>query len=505
MGTEHFDVVIVGGGLSGIGAAYHLQNKCPDRSYVILEGRDAIGGTWDLFRYPGIRSDSDMLTLGYNFKPWIARKAIADGPAILDYVKETAAENGIDRNIRLGIEVKKASWSTDTASWTVDAVRKDTGVPVQFQCNFLLMCAGYYSYKGGYTPEFEGADRFWGPIIHPQDWPEGLDYAGKRVVIIGSGATAMTLVPEMAKDAARVTMLQRSPTYVISRPDKDLIANILRKIMPSRWAYAITRWKNTQLQQYLYRLTRTRPELVKQKLLKRVRRELGPDFDVEKHFTPHYQPWDERLCLVPNSDLFAAIRSGKATVVTDHIEAITKHGILLKSGQELVADIIVTATGLNLEVMGGVEFVVDGNPVSFPETWTYKGLMYSGVPNLVNTFGYVNASWTLRADLTFEYFCRLLNYMKSIGMRQATPTLRESDNHMATRPWIDGFAPGYIRRVMHKFPKQGDHEPWTNPQDYAHDKKTFRAAPLDDGALVFSNPSAAVTGSESRKLTKRAA
>jgi cation diffusion facilitator CzcD-associated flavoprotein CzcO len=505
MTAEHFDVVIVGAGLSGIGAAYHLQHKCPGKSYVILEGRDAIGGTWDLFRYPGIRSDSDMHTLGYKFKPWVAEKAIADGPSILAYINATATENGIDRRVRTGVEVRKAKWSSGDATWTVEAIRKDTGQTVLFTCNFLLMCAGYYSYKEGYTPQFNGVERFSGPIVHPQQWPRDLDYTGKRVVIIGSGATAMTLVPSMAKDAAGVVMLQRSPTYVISRPDKDVIANLLRRLLPDRWAYAITRWKNTQLQQYLYRLTRTRPELVRNKLLKRVRQELGADFDVEKHFTPSYQPWDERLCLVPNSDLFKAIRSGKASIVTDHIDTFTESGIQLRSGRQLEADIIITATGLNLEVLGGVQFSSDGHPIEFSKTWTYKGLMYSDVPNLVNTFGYVNASWTLRADLTFEYLCRLLNHMDQTGMQQATPRLRHSDRGMAPRPWIDGFAPGYIRRVMHLFPRQGDHDPWTNRQDYAHDRALFRDAPLEDGVLIFDNPSVASTRTDATSSEGKAA
>ncbi len=505
MAAEHFDVVIVGAGLSGIGAAYHLQHECPGKTYAILESRESIGGTWDLFRYPGIRSDSDMHTLGYRFKPWLASKAIADGPSILDYIKETATENNILPHVRNGIEVQSAHWSSDSASWTVQGVRKDTGAAIEFSCNFLLMCAGYYNYEAGFTPEFKGVERFTGTVVHPQHWPQGLDYHDKRVVIIGSGATAMTLVPSMAKDAGSVVMLQRSPTYVISRPDTDAIANRLRTFLPDHWAYAITRWKNTRMQQWLYRLTRTRPEFVRKKLLQRVRNELGPDFDVERHFTPSYNPWDERLCLVPNSDLFAAIRSGKASVVTDRIETFTERGLRLESGQELDADIIVTATGLNLQVLGGVQFSVDGKPVDFPATWTYKGLMYSDVPNLVNTFGYVNASWTLRADLTAEYVCRLINHMDESGLRQVTPRLLATDRNMKPRPWIDDFAPGYIRRVMHLFPKQGDHDPWTNHQNYAHDRALFREAALEDGALVFDNPVVAASGGEAKDVAGRAA
>ena len=447
-----------------------------------------MGGTWDLFRYPGVRSDSDMHTLGYRFKPWRAAKAIADGPAILDYVKETAAEYDVDRHIRYQHLATKAAWSSDDATWTVEAHRKDTGETVRFTCNFLFMCSGYYSYRYGYTPEFEGIEKFKGKLVHPQQWPEDLDYKGKKVVVIGSGATAMTLVPAMAKDVAHIVMLQRSPTYVVSRPDKDIIANTLRKILPEHWAYAITRWKNVGLQQFLYRQTRVNPEKVKQKLLDMVRKELGPYYDVEKHFTPSYNPWDQRLCLVPNSDLFAAIRSGKASIVTDKIAHFTETGIALESGETLDADIVVTATGLNLVVLGEMQFAVDGAAVDFADTWTYKGMMYSDVPNLVTTFGYINASWTLRADLTSEYVCRLLNHMDETHTRQVTPRLREIDRHMPARPWIDGFSSGYMQRMMHRFPKQGDHAPWVNPQNYTRDKKMIRHAPLEDGALIFSNP-----------------
>ena len=488
MATEHFDVLIVGAGLSGVGAAVHLHRTCPDKRYVILEGRPSMGGTWDLFRYPGVRSDSDMHTLGYSFKPWREAKAIADGSSILDYVKETAAEYGVDEHIRYQHRATAAIWSSEDAAWTIEAIRADTGETVRFTCNFLLMCAGYYSYRQGHTPEFEGLDRFEGTIVHPQQWPDDLDYRGKRVVVIGSGATAMTLVPAMARDVGHVVMLQRSPTYVVSRPDTDVIANALRRVLPDRWAYAITRRKNVALQQLLYRRTRTRPAKVKRKLLDLVRKELGPDYDIATHFTPRYNPWDQRLCLVPNSDLFEAIRSGKASIVTDHIAHFTETGIALTSGTELDADIIVTATGLNLVVLGEMRFSVDGAPVDFAQTWTYKGMMYSGVPNLISTFGYINASWTLRADLTAEYACRLIDHMDENGVRQVTPRLRETDCDMPPRPWIDQFSSGYMQRVMHRFPKQGDREPWINPQNYSRDKKMIRLGPLEDGALVFSNP-----------------
>jgi len=483
MAAEHFDVLIVGAGLSGVGAGVHLHERCPGKSYVILEGRASMGGTWDLFRYPGIRSDSDMHTLGYRFKPWREAKAIADGPSILRYVKDTAAEYGVDRHVRYQHLATSASWSSESQTWTVEATRKDTGETVRFTCGFLMMCAGYYSYREGYTPEFPGIERFRGKVVHPQKWPEDLDYEGKKVVVVGSGATAMTLIPAMSRDVDHIVMLQRSPTYVVSRPDRDLIANTLRRILPETWAYAITRWKNVGLQQLLYRRTRTHPAQVKQKLLDMVRKELGPSFDVEKHFTPKYNPWDQRLCLVPNSDLFKAIRSGKASVVTDTIEAFTEKGIRLTSGQELEADIVVTATGLNLVVLGEMKFAVDGKPVEFSDTWTYKGMMYSDVPNLVCTFGYINASWTLRADLTSEYVCRLLNHMDRVGAAQVTPRLRPSDAGMPARPWIDDFSSGYMQRVMHRFPKQGDREPWLNPQSYNKDKKMIRFGAIDDGAL----------------------
>ena len=483
--AEHFDVLIVGAGLSGVGAAVHLRLKCPGKSFVLLEGRPSMGGTWDLFRYPGIRSDSDMHTLGYRFKPWREAKSIADGPAILDYVKDTAAEHGVDEHIRYRHRATSATWSSEDARWTVAAVRTDTGETVRLTCNFLLLCAGYYSYRKGHVPEFEGRERFQGVIVHPQEWPSDLDWVGKKVVVIGSGATAMTLVPAMAKDAGHIVMLQRSPTYVVSRPDRDVIANALRKVLPDTWAYAITRWKNVGLQQLLYRRTRTHPEQVKKKLLDMVRKELGPDYDVETHFTPSYNPWDQRLCLVPNSDLFAAIRSGKASVVTDRIERFTEKGILLGSGRELEADIIVTATGLTLVVLGEMEFAVDGAPVDFAQTWTYKGMMYSGVPNLVSTFGYINASWTLRADLTAEWVCRVLRHMDETGTQRVTPRLRESDADMPARPWIDQFSSGYMQRAMHLLPMQGDREPWINPQNFSRDKKMIRFGALDDGVLAF--------------------
>lgn len=491
MNQEIFDVMVVGAGLSGIGAAYHLRDKCPDRSVVILEARDAIGGTWDLFRYPGIRSDSDMHTLGYNFKPWRAEKAIADGPSILEYVRDTARENHIDDKIRFQHRVVSADWSTEDSLWTVQVERGEMKEFATMRCQFLLLCSGYYNYDHGHKPDFPGKERFQGDIVYPQFWPQDLDYSDKKVVVIGSGATAMTLVPSMSEKAAEVVMLQRSPTYVVSRPDKDRLANFLRKVLPESWAYSITRFKNTAMQQLLYQSTRVAPEKVKRKLLKNVRKELGPDYDVDKHFTPDYNPWDQRLCLVPNSDLFKSIRSGKARVVTDHIESFTENGIQLKSGEFLEADFIVSATGLELVVMGGASFSVDGAAVDFAREWTYKGLMVSGVPNLVSTFGYINASWTLRADLTAEWVCRVLNKMKASGTTCAVPVLPEALQSMPPRKWIDDFPAGYMERVMHLFPRQGDREPWINPQNYRKDRKMFLQGDLDDGALQFRTPAAA--------------
>ena len=491
---NEFDVVIVGAGISGIGSAVHLQQKCPGKTYTILEGRHALGGTWDLFRYPGIRSDSDMHTLGFNFKPWTEAKAIADGPSIRNYLNETVDEYGVRDHIRYNHMVRSASWSSDEARWTV--VAENEGSEVTFRCNFLMMCSGYYNYAQGYTPEIEGLHEYAGTLIHPQHWPEDLDYSGKQVVVIGSGATAMTLVPAMSDDAESVTMIQRSPTYVASRPDQDWIANMLRKILPDRWAYAITRFKNTRMQEYIYKKTRTAPEQVKRKLLKMVRDGLGPDYDVDTHFTPQYNPWDQRLCLIPNGDLYQAIRSGKTEVVTDEIERITTTGVLLKSGREVPADILVTATGLNLELLGGAQFSVDGEPVNFPDTVTYKGMMYKDIPNLIQTFGYINASWTLRADLTSEYACRVINRMDELGVDQVTPRFRAEDEGMELGPWIQDFSAGYMQRVMHLFPKQGAKDPWRNTQDYRLDKKLIRNAPLEDGALTFGRDASARAAAE---------
>ncbi len=503
---EHHDVLIVGAGLSGIGAAKHLQDRCPGKRYAILEGRAALGGTWDIFRYPGIRSDSDMHTLGYSFKPWISRKAIAEGPAIRGYIRETAAENGIDRHIRYHHLVELAEWHGASARWTLTARDPRTGERRRASCNFLFMCAGYYSYKRGHDPEFAGREDFRGDIVHPQFWPERLDYRGKKVVVIGSGATAVTLVPALADSAAHVTMLQRSPTWMISLPWEDRIANALRKLLPASWAYAATRWKNTLLQQWLYRKTRKRPRRVREILLRRMRRELGPDYDIDTHLTPSYDPWDQRLCLVPGSDFFKALKKGAADIVTERIERFSERGILLESGRELEADLIVTATGLELVTPGELAFRVDGEPFDFARQWSYKGLMVTGLPNCVSTFGYINASWTLRADITAEWACRLLEHMDARGASVAVPALAEElAAEMPRRPWIDGFSPGYMRRAMPSFPSQGDREPWLNPQDYLRDRKMFRKADLDDGNLRFGGPTGRAGARQAPPGARRAA
>lgn len=481
--AEHFDVVVVGAGISGVGQGYHLQTRCPDRSYVILEGRAALGGTWDLFRYPGIRSDSDMHTLGFSFHPWTAAKSIADGPSIRAYVEETARAYGIDRHIRFRHHVIDASWSTEDARWTV-AATGPSGEPLTFTCNFLCMCSGYYNYAKGYTPAFPGAERFDGRIVHPQHWPEDLDYDGKRVVVIGSGATAVTLVPEMAKRAGHVTMLQRSPTYVVSRPAEDKVANWLRARLPAKAAYGITRWKNVLLGMVFYRMAKKRPERFKQRLIGMVRDHLGPEYDVATHFTPRYNPWDQRLCLVPDADLFAALKRGDASVVTDTIETFDESGIRLASGEHLDADVVVTATGLELQLLSDIRFSKDGVPIDLSRAIQYKGMMFSDVPNLAYTFGYTNASWTLKADLVAMYVCRLLNTMRKRGLRQATP--HSDDASMMTEPFVD-FTSGYIQRAEHKLPKQGSRKPWKLNQNYALDVLALRLGSVDDD-MRFDNP-----------------
>ena len=495
---KHVDVLIVGAGISGIGAAYWLQKLSPNRSWAILEGRADLGGTWDLFRYPGIRSDSDMHTLGYSFKPWTKPKSIADGPSILEYVRETAAENGIDKQMHFRHLVTSAEWSSDDAQWTVTADVGDDRTPTVWTCNFLFMCSGYYSYKSGYTPDFAGRDTFeqaGGKVVHPQQWPEDLDYSGKKVVVIGSGATAVTLIPAMADETENITMLQRSPTYMVARPAVNPMSEKLRKVLPETAAYKLTRKINSWRGELFYNMTRKNPEKVKGQLLGLARQALG-DEEVAANFTPSYNPWDQRLCLMPDGDFFKAIKSGRASVVTDTIESFTNTGIALTSGKHLDADIIVTATGLQLVTIGDMDFTVDGQAVDFSKSWTYRGVAYSDVPNMASTFGYINASWTLRADLVSEFVCRILNHMEANGTDVVTPQLRPSDRNMSARPWIDDFSSGYMARMMPMLPQQGDREPWTNPQRYSIEKKVLRKAPLDDGALVFSTKAEAPAAQE---------
>ena len=485
--TEHLDVLIVGAGLSGIGAAWHLQKKCPGKSFAILEARQASGGTWDLFRYPGVRSDSDMYTLGYSFRPWKEAKAIADGPSILTYIREVARDHGIDERIRYGCKVVAAAWSTPNAQWTLEVESGPEGdkgrVPRRLTCNFLWMCSGYYDYAAGYLPEFAGMERFGGRIVHPQKWTDDIDYAGKRVVVIGSGATAVTLVPAMAETAEHVTMLQRSPTYMVARPSQDALANRLRRRLPIKLAYAATRWRNVLLGMYFYQMCKRKPDKVKSLLLGGVRQMLGPDYDVSTHFTPRYNPWDQRLCLVPDADFFRAIRRGKVSLVTDHIETFTETGLKLKSGAELAADLIVTATGLVLVPLGGARLSVDGRAVDPAKTFIYKGMMYSDVPNLASVFGYTNASWTLKVDLVCEYVCRLINHMDRGGYRQCTP--RNGDPTLAEEPWVN-FSSGYIQRALGLQPKQGSKRPWKLYQNYALDLLNLRFGSVRDRAMVFS-------------------
>ncbi len=533
---EHFDVLIIGAGLSGIGAGAHLRMQCPEKTFAILEGREAMGGTWDLFRYPGVRSDSDMFTLGYRFRPWSDPKAIADGPAILNYIRETSQEYDLDKEIRFGHSVKRAEWSSQNSQWTVEVnvssarvssphvskgaadieapkydqngavyqaeTRAVASVPhrpedlplrrkdakpetVFLTCSFLYLCTGYYDYEKGYTPEWPGFEGYAGTIVHPQKWQADLDYSGKSVVVIGSGATAVTLVPAMAEKAGHVTMLQRSPTYVVSMPAEDKIANTLRAVLPAKAAYALTRWKNVLRQMFFYTLSRKKPEFMKNLIAKGVKNEIGEEY-LEKHFRPKYDPWDQRLCVVPNSDLFESIREGRSTIITGEIETFTRSGVRLKSGEELEADVIITATGLNLKIMAGLELIVDGEPVDLANKLAYKGMMYNDVPNLAQAFGYTNASWTLKCDLTSEYVCRLLKYMDAGGYASCAP--RITDPTVKPEPVLD-FTSGYVQRALHTLPSQGSKQPWRLHQNYFKDLRLIRYGQLDDGTMEFRRAS----------------
>jgi monooxygenase len=488
MEPEHVDVLIVGAGLSGVGTACHLQAHCPDKTYAILEARDAIGGTWDLFRYPGIRSDSDMFTLGYNFRPWPDGKAIADGPAIRSYVRETARDHGVDEKIRFHHRVVRVEWSTPEARWNVTAERTDTGETVELTCGFLFGATGYYRYDEGYLPHFEGTERFRGEIVHPQHWPEGLDYAGKRVVVIGSGATAVTLVPAMAEHAEHVTMLQRSPSYVVTLPATDPIADVLTRRLPAKAAYAIVRWKNVLLTMASFNLSRRYPNAMRRVIRRGVERRLPEGYDVDTHFNPRYNPWEQRLCLVPDSDLFEVLSRGDASIVTDGIETFTETGLKLTSGAELEADVIVTATGLNVLMFGGIEMAMDGQEVRFADRVSYKGMMLCGVPNMAVALGYTNASWTLKCDLVAEYVCRLLNHMDAHGYAIAAP--RTPDPSVPVEPFID-FNSGYVLRALADLPKQGATPPWRLHQNYFRDVRMLRHGPVDD-AMEFARAEQAV-------------
>jgi monooxygenase len=480
VGVEHVDVLIIGAGLSGIGAAVHLEQRCRGRRYLILEGRSRLGGTWDLFRYPGVRSDSDMHTLGYEFKPWVADEAIADGPAILAYVNEAAEEHGVLRHVRFDHAVRRASWRAERSRWEV--VAEHEGREVAFSCSFLLLCAGYYRYDHGHLPEIAGLEDFAGQVLEPQRWPEDFDPAGQRIVVIGSGATAVTLVPALARLGAQVTMLQRTPTWMASRPRVDRVARALRRLLPDTWAYALTRAKNTRFQQLLYRRTRRQPDQVASVLLKGIARQLPHGADLSD-FHPPYGPWDQRLCLVADGDLFTAMREGRAQVVTDRIARVLPGGVELEGGSVLEADCLVLATGLEVQVLGGTAFDLDGVPIDFSTALMYRGCMYEGVPNLASVFGYVNASWTLRSDLIDRFVCRVLNRMAATGATRVVP--RCSDPEVERREWITDFTPGYLTRAMDRLPRQGSRDPWRNDQDYAHDRAMLLERTLDDGELCF--------------------
>jgi cation diffusion facilitator CzcD-associated flavoprotein CzcO len=481
--ATHLDVLIVGAGLSGVGAAHYLQSECPWATYAIYEARDAIGGTWDLFRYPGIRSDSDMHTLGYSFRPWDGEKSIADGDSILQYIKDTARESGVDAQIRFNHRITGARWSTPEERWHVTAVRTDTNESIGLTASFLFCCTGYYRYDHGYEPVFEGIDDFAGTVVHPQAWPDGFDVSGKKIVVIGSGATAMTLVPALARSAGHVTMLQRSPSYVASLPEKSPAVAVLRKLLPPRQAGTAAKWLHAFLSQAFYQVSRKYPKLVRRMLAKGLARQLPPGYDIETHFTPRYDPWDQRFCAVPNGDLFKAISSGAASIVTDQIERFTGSGLLLASGQQLEADIVVTATGLELLFLGGLELVVDGVPVDAATRLTYKGMMLEGVPNMALAIGYTTASWTLKCDLTCDYVCRLLNYMHEHGLAECVP--RNRDASPSSGP-ILGLTSGYIQRSAHLLPKQGTTYPWKVHQSYWRDYRALKMSDIDDAIMEFS-------------------
>ena len=481
---EIIDIVIVGAGLSGIGAAHQIQTRLPEKSYVILEGRETIGGTWDLFRYPGIRSDSDMFTLGYPFKPWTSDRAIVDGASILNYISETASERGIDRKIEFNHMLKSAAWSSDSATWTLEIAQGDRLKVMR--CRFLLICAGYYDYDAGHAPDFPGSGDFAGRIVHPQAWPENLVTSGKNIIVIGSGATAVTLAPALVAQGARVSLLQRSPSFVVALPSRDRLVLFLQRLLPKRLAYAVIRWRNILLSIILYRYARSKPQRMRARLLALAHKQLGDTVDIGLHFNPLYNPWDQRMCVIPDGDLFKALKAGDATMITDEIERFTERGITLRSGRSLEADIIVTATGLRMKLIGGVALSVDGRPVDLAQTTSYKGAMFSDVPNLAYALGYTNASWTLKSDLTSVWICRLLAHMDRHGLRSC---VARRDSSVGQKPLID-FTSGYVARAAHLLPKQGDRKPWRLNQNYVLDMLAMRLEPIDDGVLTFSKGSA---------------
>lgn len=482
---EPFDIIIIGAGLSGVSAAVHLRQRCPEANWCILESRESMGGTWDLFRYPGVRSDSDMHTLGFSFRPWTSENAIAEGGEILKYVKDTADHYDITNRVLFGHQVVAADWSDLDQSWHLDVYVDGEPSPKKFQCRLLQVCAGYYNYEQPHNPDLTGESTFAGQVVHPQHWPEDLDYRNRQVAIIGSGATAVTLAPAMAESAGKVTVLQRTPTYIVARPSVDKIAVWLNKLLPASWAYALVRKKNIFLQQWVYRQSRRKPEQLKRRLLDMTRKELDPSIDVNPHFNPPYYPWDQRLCLSPDADFFRGVNDEKIEIVTDHIERIVPEGVVMQSGRKISADIIVKATGLNLSLLGDIRFSINGEALDMSDTWTYKGLMFSGVPNLISTFGYINASWTLRADLTAVFLCRLWQHLQVRGAHTCRPVLRDQDKSMKARPFIDDFSSGYMQRAMDDMPKQGDRPPWLNTQSYRDDEKELRFGNLNDGVLQF--------------------
>jgi monooxygenase len=483
MSYEYFDVLIVGAGLSGVGAGCRLQEKCPNKTFAIVEARGEIGGTWDLFRYPGIRSDSDMFTLCYPFRPWSRAQAIVDGSSILDYVRETAREHGLDQKIRFHHRVVAAEWSSADARWTVEVQRSNTRETVKLACGFLFTCTGYYRYDEGYTPAFDGIERFGGEIVHPQFWAEDVDYVGKRVVVVGSGATAVTLIPALAERADHVTMLQRSPSYVISLPAVDRIAGVLWRVLPAGLAYRVVREKNVRLALAIYGFSRRRPAAARRLIRKLLEHQLPPGFDIDTHFSPRYEPWDQRLCIAPDGDFFDVIRAGRVSVVTDRIATFTATGLALESGTELEADLIVTATGLKMVPLGGIGLGVDGCEVELSEALVYRGMQLSGVPNMAFAFGYANQSWTLGSDLTCEQVCRLLEHMDRFGYRACTP--RNRDAAVISVPFSD-LSSGYVLRAVDEFPRQGSREPWRREQHYVRNRRLLRRAAIDDPALEFS-------------------